>query len=289
MRSINFQHLIYFREVALQGSVTKASERLRIAQPALSIQLKQFEESLGTQLFRREGKKMILTPMGYEVLRLAHQVHQSGQDLSALKEESFIVRHLKFGVLDNVPKNLVADVAMSLRASSKAVVSILEGEQDRLLRELLSGAIEFVVTERPITQFAGKQLSSSSLVKKTLCAFATDEYKHLKTNFPKSLNLQNIILPTEHSKLRGDLENYFANYTIQPRVSFESQDTMVQKMMAVRGQGVVFLPYLENEIATLFSQLNLIAEIPEIKCEFFLIHRSENEEIIKLVNKLAKD
>lgn len=278
---MNFQHLMYFREIAIQGSVTKASLRLKIAQPALSIQLKQFEQSLGTQLFRREGRKMILTPMGDEVLRLAHQVHQSGQQLRALKETNSFVKQMRFGVLDNIPKNLVADLALTLKNQSRATVSILEGEQDRLLRELISGALEFVVTEEPITQFAGKQLLSKVLLKKELKVFGVKKFLVLQKDFPRSLHLQKVILPTEHSKLRSDLEHFFSSASVQPIVAFESQDTMVQKMMALKGEGVVFLPYLESEISTLFDQLKLVAEVPQIVSEFYLVTRPESSQLLE--------
>ena len=46
MKWLNYHHLIYFREIAKEGSISKASEKLLIGQPALSAQLKQLEEEL---------------------------------------------------------------------------------------------------------------------------------------------------------------------------------------------------------------------------------------------------
>jgi LysR family transcriptional activator of nhaA len=54
---INYHHLLYFKVIAEEGSVSKAAEKLRLGQPTLSAQLKLFEETLGVQLFERQHKK----------------------------------------------------------------------------------------------------------------------------------------------------------------------------------------------------------------------------------------
>lgn len=54
---LNYHHLFYFKVIAEEGTVSKAAEKLRIGQPTLSAQLKQFEDALGVQLFERQHKK----------------------------------------------------------------------------------------------------------------------------------------------------------------------------------------------------------------------------------------
>src|SRR5437667_13603 len=56
--------LAYFLEAARQRNFTRAAERLRIAQPALSQQMRRLEEELGTPLFVRGRKQTVLTPAG---------------------------------------------------------------------------------------------------------------------------------------------------------------------------------------------------------------------------------
>ncbi len=58
---INYHHLFYFKTIAEEGSVSKAAGKLRIGQPTLSAQLKQFEDAIGVQLFERQHKKLLLT------------------------------------------------------------------------------------------------------------------------------------------------------------------------------------------------------------------------------------
>ena len=58
---LNYHHLLYFFTVAREGSVTKAAEVLRLAQPTLSGQIRKLEEALDEKLFVREGRNLALT------------------------------------------------------------------------------------------------------------------------------------------------------------------------------------------------------------------------------------
>ena len=60
MEWLNYHHLLYFYTVAKEGSVTKASEVLRLAQPTLSGQIRKLEASLDEDLFTREGRSLVL-------------------------------------------------------------------------------------------------------------------------------------------------------------------------------------------------------------------------------------
>ncbi len=60
-----------FYETASLGSVTRASEKLNISQPAITAQIKKFEQELALPLLRREGRGIALTEAGRELHRLA--------------------------------------------------------------------------------------------------------------------------------------------------------------------------------------------------------------------------
>src|SRR5215831_11378566 len=65
---MDLRHLRTFVAVAEQGTVSKASLRLRIAQPALSRQIMELEEELGLSLFDRVGRRLVLTGEGEQLL-----------------------------------------------------------------------------------------------------------------------------------------------------------------------------------------------------------------------------
>jgi LysR family transcriptional regulator for metE and metH len=71
---LEVRHLRLVTAVADVGSLTRASERLNLTQSALSHQLRDIESRLGTALFLRVGKRMVLTPAGERLLGSARDV-----------------------------------------------------------------------------------------------------------------------------------------------------------------------------------------------------------------------
>ncbi len=71
---LEVRHLRLLAAVAEEGSVTEAGRKLHVTQSALSHQLRDAEEKLGTALFLRLGKKMVLTPAGEKLLDSARKV-----------------------------------------------------------------------------------------------------------------------------------------------------------------------------------------------------------------------
>jgi DNA-binding transcriptional LysR family regulator len=65
---MKLRHLKTFVTVADEGTVSKAALRLRIAQPALSRQISDFEDELGLRLFDRVHRRLVLTGEGERLL-----------------------------------------------------------------------------------------------------------------------------------------------------------------------------------------------------------------------------
>src|ERR671939_1890122 len=64
----------YFVAVAQEGNVTRAAERLHVAQPSLSAAVRQLEGQLGVELLRRTGRGIALTPAGELLLRRGREL-----------------------------------------------------------------------------------------------------------------------------------------------------------------------------------------------------------------------
>ena len=86
--------------VAELGSLSKASDRLHIAQPALSRQIRLLEQELGVRLFDRHGRGMIATDQGRDVLRHALRIMAELEEIRAVvSDENAPLRgHVSIGM-----------------------------------------------------------------------------------------------------------------------------------------------------------------------------------------------
>ena len=106
MEWLNYHHLLYFWSVAKHGTVTKACEELRLAQPTISGQIRMLENTLGEKLFVRVGRRLALTEMGQVVFGYAEDIFPRGQELLHLVKGggNGHQARLVVGVSDVVPK-----------------------------------------------------------------------------------------------------------------------------------------------------------------------------------------
>jgi len=79
---LNYHHLRYFLAVATEGGITAAASVLHVSPPTLSAQVRELEGSLGVELFRRQGKAMVLTDAGRVVKRYAERIFAFGDEMA---------------------------------------------------------------------------------------------------------------------------------------------------------------------------------------------------------------
>lgn len=273
MAWLNYHHLLYFRTIAAEGSISKASEKLRVGQPALSAQLKQLEEYFGQQLFERKNRRLILTDAGRAAFRYANQIFELGIELrQVIQDKSFSVRpHLQIGALDSVPKHLIAALVAEARKSSNCHVSVVEGGAEMLSKELLTHSLDIVVANFPLVTTSEKTIFSRSIGKEKVAIYGPKEFRSLKKGFPQSLNSQNFIMPTIHSKLRHDLEQFFDDNKILCSVVAETQDTAIQKLLCADGHGLIAEPRFAMKEVLKEKKIIELGVLEDVYEEFFIL------------------
>ena len=106
---MNFKHLRYFWTVAKAGGVMRAGEQLNTTPQTLSGQIKQLEEWLGHDLFRKRGRGLELTSEGRVALGYAEQIFALGDELEkSIRLARGQEKPLEFrvGVADSVAKSV---------------------------------------------------------------------------------------------------------------------------------------------------------------------------------------
>ncbi len=238
---INYHHLYYFKTIAEEGSVSKAAEKLNLGQPTVSAQLKQFEDTIGVQLFERQHKKLVLTEQGKVALDYSKNIFRLGSEMYEVLHDRLkpLKPSLHIGALDSVPKQIVLKLVQHAFRISPCQITLSEGKSDELLRELAAHRMDLMVTNFLPAGTNGKGLYPKSLTKKNVAFYGAPHFKNLKKGFPKSISGAPMILPTYDSRLRQDLDHWAKLNKIELNIITESQDISVKKLMATSQMGLI--------------------------------------------------
>ncbi len=270
---INYHHLYYFKTIAEEGTVSKAAEKLRVGQPTLSAQLKQFEDTLGVQLFERHHKKLVLTEQGKVALDYSKNIFRMGSEMYEVLHDRLkpLKPSLHLGALDSVPKQIVLQLVKHAFRISPCQITLSEGKSDELLRELTAHRMDLMVTNFMPTGVDAKGLYPKSITKKNVAFYGAPKYKSLRKGFPKSISGEPMILPTYDSKLRQDLDHWAKLHKIELNVITESQDISVKKLMATSEMGLI--PTATHTVTgqVLRGELVEIGQLQGVYEELFLV------------------
>jgi LysR family transcriptional activator of nhaA len=281
---INYHHLFYFKSIVEEGSVSKAALKLRLGQPTLSAQLKQFEETLGIQLFERQHKKLILTEQGKVAFDYSKNIFKMGSEMYEVLHDRLkpLKPSLHLGSLDSIPKQIVLQLVKHAYKISPCQITMSEGNSDQLIRELSAHRMDLVITNFLPTGADAKGLFPKPIAKKNVAFYASPKFKNLRKGFPKSISGHPLILPTYDSKLRFDLDHWASLHEIEFNIIAEGQDIATKKLMAIDGLGI--LPTATHTVTRqiLNGELLEIGQLQGVHEELYLLSAQR-----KIANPIA--
>ncbi|MFN7966648.1 MAG: transcriptional activator NhaR [Acidobacteriota bacterium] len=275
MQWLNYHHLKLFWMVAREGSVTRASQRLRLAQPTVSAQLRTFERDLGETLLEKRGRNLVLTEAGRNVLQYAEEIFALGQELheSVKGRAAPHAVSLSVGVADAVPK-LVAYRLLrpALSQSQQLRLECREGRHEQLLSALSVHELDVVLSDSPLPAGSGFRAYSHLLGECTVSVFGTvDLVRRYKRSFPKSLTGAPLLVPLANSPLRRSLGFWLEDSGIQPNVVGEFEDSALLKTFGRHGVGLFVAPtIIAGEIESMY-QVKSLGAIAAVKERFYVI------------------
>ncbi|NQZ02322.1 MAG: LysR family transcriptional regulator [Bdellovibrionales bacterium] len=246
---LNYHHLLYFKVIAEEQSVSKAAEKLLLGQPTLSTQLKQFEDRIGTKLFDRQSGGLQLTEHGKVVFQYAQKIFNLGDELQDLMEGSSELTHttLRVGALDSIPRQVISKIVMFARKNTKCKVEIFDDKSEHLLSMLKQNQLDLVLTTFLPESDLAEGLFPKLISKTPVAFFGAKEEAHLAKGFPESIKDYPIVMPTYDSKLRYDIDVWFQERGWEPYIIVESQDISVKKSIAMDDIGI--LPTAEHTVS----------------------------------------
>ncbi len=289
MEWLNYHHLLYFYTVASEGTIAKASETLRLAQPTISGQLRVLEDRLGEKLFQRKGRRLVLTEVGHTVYRYAQEIFSVGRELQAALAGRAVERPMRLaaGISDVVPKLIAHRILEpALEAERPVQLLCLEGRTETLLAELASMELDLVLSDAPMPPGLPVKAFSHLLGTSTLSFYAAPALaKKLKRRFPQSLDGVPMLLPLANSVPRRALDTWFAGLGFAPRIAGEFQDSALMKVFGQAGAGVFAAPTaVEADVKARYAVMPL-GEVAELTETYYAItpeRRIKNPAVVQL-------
>lgn len=155
MNNLTLKHFRYFEALARHGHFGRAADTCAISQPALSMQIKELEESLGTALFERGARQVRLTQFGEDfaprvrdILRAVEEV----EDLARAAQDQLMGR-LRIGVIPTIAPYLLPTLIGRLnRMNAGLDIHVRETQTQRLIQELAEGRLDTAIVALPVSE-----------------------------------------------------------------------------------------------------------------------------------------
>ncbi len=294
---LNYHHLLYFWSVAKHGTVTKACEELRLAQPTVSGQIRMLEDTLGEKLFVRVGRRLVMTEMGQVVFKYAEDIFATGQELMrAVKGHGTkgYPSRLVVGMVDVVSKPIATQFLKSaLKVDQQTLLVCREDKLPFLLTDLVIHQLDLVIADCPAPPNNKVRMYNHLLGESGVTLFATAKLAaQYGRGFPQSLQGAPLLLPTSDSPLRQLLDPWLAHRQLSPNIVGEFDDSLTLKAFGQDGYGIFpGATAIEREICRQY-RVQVVGRLDSPKLYFYAItveRRLKHPAVLAIVRAARRE
>ncbi|PLX66825.1 MAG: hypothetical protein C0603_11550 [Denitrovibrio sp.] len=238
---MNIRQLEYFYEIVNSGSFSKAAEKLFVAQPAISMSIKQLEEEIGIQLINRLNKGISLTPEGGRIFYHAEKILA---DMDSLQNEIDDLKGVKTGTIHIGIPEMLGNYYFSLilaefKQQYPAIKMVIESEPSNSIKaKIASGDIDLgiISTDNISSEYDSHFLFNEEI----LIGLSIDNPLSKKQSLTLN-DIQNedfLLFGKGNYHLRELLLNLMESSGIEPNIVFESNLTETIKSLTANNIGI---------------------------------------------------
>jgi DNA-binding transcriptional LysR family regulator len=233
-----------FAKVVQTKSITKASEELFMTQPAVSIQLKNFQDQFDIPLTEIIGRQIKITEFGFEIYEMAEKIISEVHAINykTLSFKGLLSGRLKIGVVstgkyvmpylltDFIKDNQGIELTMDVTNKMKVIDSLTKGEIDFALVSILPEKL---------------QIQEEIILDNELYFVANNNFKIDKQKLTKEeLEKHALIFREEGSATRKVMEDYFEKKNIRAIKKIELTSNEAVKQAVIAGLGISIMPLI---------------------------------------------
>lgn len=243
---MNLHHLSLFYAIAEAGNISEASKRVFISQPALSRQLKDFEDRLGVVLFERLPRGMRLTHAGevmHDYAARLFAIEHAAE--AAVREIANVGRgRLVIGASNTIGTYILpAVLAIYRQRFPDIAISLFVGNTEQVARGVadLRFSIGFIEGPLHVVELKSESFMRDEIIPVVASTHALAGQKRIEL---KSLNHLPLLMREEGSGTRELVATLLQEKGIEPENVMHFGNTEALKQAALHGGGIVWLPRL---------------------------------------------
>jgi DNA-binding transcriptional LysR family regulator len=244
---MELRQLAYFVAVAEERNFTRAAERIPIAQPAISQQIRRLEAELGEPLFHRDRRGISLTPAGQALLPHARATlgAAAGGREAVAALSGLLAGRLAVGLVHPLPDRRFLRLLGTFHHAHPGIeLTLVEDQTDALLAALAAGELQAALIglgryDRPPPDLEALLVAREPVVVAVHPAHPLAGRGQVPL---RALRAQPMVTLTRASKLRSTLETACHAAGFAPRIVAETSDLGVMVELAAEQLGVAVLP-----------------------------------------------
>ena len=277
MLHLTIRQLEIFDAVARHLSHSRAAKELYLSQPAISMQIKQLERSVGLALFDQVGKVIHLTEAGQEMLRYSRNIAQQLEEMDAMFGEMKGLERgrLNISAVSTASYFMPQLLAKFIQQHPKIKVSLHVANRDAAIKLLADNSADLAIMGQPPE---GTDMLSKSFMQNPLVVIAAPDHPltKLRDIKPKQLAQETFLLREQGSGTRGVVERYFASHKLKlpTHMEMDTNEAIKQSVQAGIGLGIISLHGIELELEMKRLRVLSVDNFPIMR-HWHIVHRKD--------------
>ncbi len=270
---LNYHHLRYFWIVAKKGNLTRAAEDINIAQSALSMQISALETYLGQPLFKRTGRKLVLTESGRIALDFAESIFTTGDELLATLDASGEPRQrvLRVGALATLSRNFQIGFLAPALSALDAKVTIQSGTLDELLESLENYHIDVLLSTVVPLRDETTRWVAHAIDNQPVSLIGRPKPPRAHLPLETLLMDEELVVPAPQSSIRTGFDALVSRLGIQPQIVAQVDDMAMLRLVTREHTGLAVVPPIVVKDELDAGTLVEVAKLPDLAETFFAI------------------
>lgn len=250
MKNITIRQIRYFTALAKHKNFSLAANSVAVSQPALSMQIKELENEVGSQLIDRSTNQISLTALGHDFHKKCTEILENIDELTTLiriaKRQP--LAQLRIGIIPTIAPYLLPNLILEVEKKYPSLSLIFKESQTKnLISEMREGNLDCSILALPISD---KGFKSNHLFNENFLLVRNARDKQIKAPTPSELDHSKLLLLEEGHCFREQAISFCRVETDTNTRQHDASSFTTLVHMVSAGLGITLIPEMAQKIET---------------------------------------